>query len=125
MDSLIPQTNLRGVRDALAKLPAGVNTTYDEAMERIGRQDGDDRMLAERILAWVTCAYRPLSLRELQHALAVSPRMTHVEPDALVDETILTSVCAGLVVIDENTNIVRFVRKYSSITSCCSEVYFR
>jgi hypothetical protein len=111
MDSLVSKTNLQAVRDTLAKLPAGVNDTYDEAMERIRRQDEDDRTLAERVLSWITYARRPLSQEELQHALAVTPEMTDMDSEALVDEVILIDVCAGLVAIDENRSIIRLVRK--------------
>jgi hypothetical protein len=111
IDSLVSKTNLRAVRDTLAKLPEGINATYDEAMERIRRQDEDDRTLAEHVLSWITCARRPLSQEELQHALAVTPEMTDMDSEALVDEVILIDVCAGLVVIDENRDIIRLVRK--------------
>jgi hypothetical protein len=115
IDSLVSKTNLRAVRNALENLPAGVNATYDEAMERIRRQDEEDRNLAERVLLWITHAYRPLSHQELQHALAVTPEMTDMDPEALVDEFILIDVCAGLVVIDEHRNIIRLVRKYLTL----------
>jgi hypothetical protein len=111
MDSLVSKTNLRAVRDALERLPVGVNATYDEAMERIRRQVEGDRELAECVLSWITYAYEPLSLEALQHALAVIPEMADVDSEALVDELILIDVCAGLVVIDEKGSIIRLVRK--------------
>jgi hypothetical protein len=52
-----------------------------------------------------------LSLLELQHALAILPWMTDIDPESLVPELLLTSVCAGLVVIDEYQNIVHLVCK--------------
>jgi len=88
-----------------------VNDIYDETLERIDGQIESDRELAQKVFCWIVHAYRQLSLKELQHALAVSPNMTEMDPDALVDETILTSVCGGLVVIDKETNVVRLVRK--------------
>lgn len=111
MDSLVNHTNSSAVHSALETLPAEVNATYDIAMERITSQDDIDRKLAERVLSWITYAYRPLSLKELQHALAVSPGMTVMNSDAFEHELILTSVCAGLVVIEEGTSIVRLVRE--------------
>ncbi len=71
-------------------------------MGRIAGQIESDRMLAMQVLAWTSYTHRPLSLRELQHALAVSPEMTAMDPDAIGDELTLTSVCAGLVVVDES-----------------------
>jgi len=99
------------VRNALEHLPTGVNATYDEAMVRIRRQNDDDRTLAENVLKWVTCAREPLTQQKLQHALAVTPEMTYMDLDALVDEVILIEVCAGLVVIDESRGVIRLVRK--------------
>jgi hypothetical protein len=111
IDSLVSKTNLRAIRIALENLPSGVEATYDEAMERIRRQVEDDRKLAERVLSWITHTRRPLSHRELQHALAVTPEMTDMDFEALVDEFILIDVCAGLVVIDESRGVIRLVRK--------------
>lgn len=114
MDSLINHSNSRAVRNALEVLPAEVNATYDIAMERIKSQGEADRKLAERVLSWITYAYKPLSLQMLQHALAVFPGMTVIDPDAFEHELILTSVCVGLVVINEQSNIIRLVRKQLS-----------
>jgi hypothetical protein len=115
MDSLASKSNRRAIRSALESLPSEVNATYDEAMDRIKRQTKDDRKLAERVLSWITHAHRPLSISELQHALAVSPEMTNMDSEAIEDEVILMSVCAGLVVIDETSNTIRLVRKYPAL----------
>jgi hypothetical protein len=111
MDSLAGKHNLAAVRRALEILPKEMNGTYDVAMERIEQQNEDDKELAKQVFSWITHACRPLSIKELQHALAVMPGMTSMDPDAIIDEEILTSVCAGLIVIDEESSIVRLVRK--------------
>ena len=112
INSLTDLSNRGAVRNALEMLPAGVNATYDLAMERIAMQSECDRELAERVLAWISFAYRPLSLNELQIALSVSAGMSTINSYDFEDELILTSVCAGLVVIDETSDIIRLVRKY-------------
>jgi hypothetical protein len=111
MDSLAATISPLGLLEALKSLPKEVDAIYDQIMERIQGQVEVDRTLAERVLAWIVCAHRQLSIEELQHALAVSPVMTKMDPYALVDEMILTSVCAGLVVVDEQSRDVRLVRK--------------
>ena len=111
LDSLATMVNHLEVRKALENMPKEVDDLYDETMKRIRGQVKHHRMLAENILCWIIHAYRQLSLTELQHALAVSPGMTRMDSDALVDETILTSVCAGLVVVDQQSGIVHLVRK--------------
>ena len=111
MDTLATKNNPRAVRDALDVLPTEVEVTYSEAMRRITAQRKDDKDLAESILVWVIYARRPLSLRELQHAVATLPGMTDIDLESLVPDFLLTSVCAGLVVIDGYQNIFHLVRK--------------
>jgi hypothetical protein len=48
-------------------------------------------------------------VRELQHALAVEPDDKAIDEKALVDETLRISVCAGIVTIDEESNVIRLV----------------
>ena len=115
MDSLVGKLNARQVRAALEKLPEGMDGTYDEAMERVEQQNDSRKQLAKRVLSWITYAVRPLFVKELQHALAVMPDTTYLDPDDITDDEILTSIYAGLVVIDEERSIVGLVRKYSTV----------
>ena len=110
MDSLLVKRSPAKVIQALKNLPKGMNQTYDEAMKRIQQQDEEDRTLAYRVLSWIVFAYRPLSVEELQCALAVSPGMSRLDLDEFVLGGRLTSYCAGLVIIDEESRITRLVR---------------
>ena len=83
---------------------------YDGVMARIEAQNPDDRELAEKVLCWVSYTRRPLNSVELQHALAVEVRSTTFDYDAMPDEDIMTSVCAGLVAIDAESGVVRLIR---------------
>ena len=112
MDSLVNKNNRKAIYDALEKLPREVDDTYEEAMKRIQGQNQDDVELADKVLLWICFARRPLSIVELQHALAVDKDSKRTEWDALPDEEIIISVCAGLVVIDEESSIVRLVRTF-------------
>lgn len=111
MDSLQGKISTRDVYNALEELPQGVDTTYDEAMARIEKQDKPHAWLAEQVLSWITHAFRPLSVKELQHALAIKPQATSLDPERIIGEEMLTSVCAGLVIIDGKRRIVRLVRE--------------
>jgi hypothetical protein len=112
MDSLGRKTNFAAIRRSLEDLPTGVNDTYQQAMKRIDAQPEDDKLLARHILSWIAYARRELSVKELQHALAVRPEMMEMNLDAIDDDEVLTSVCAGLVVINEKHSIIHLVRKY-------------
>jgi hypothetical protein len=111
MDSLVGKFSAREVLTALEKLPEEMDATYDEAMERIERQDDNRKQLARRVLSWILYVVRPLSVKELQHALAIVPDSTNIDSNDIIDDEILTSVCSGLVVIDEERNVIGLVRK--------------
>src|SRR5947207_15744823 len=91
--------SIRHVRKRLQNLPATLVGTYDEAMQRIENQEPDHKDIALKTLAWVSYAFRSLSLKELQHALAIEPGDTELDEELVVDGHRITALCAGLVVI--------------------------
>ena len=109
MDSLSKKTNRKTLRAALDKLPKEIDQTYDEAMQRIQNQEEEEVDLAQQTLMWIVFARRPLTSLELRHALAVEIGQRSLDEDALVDEDILESVCAGLVTIDKESSTIRLV----------------
>ena len=82
---------------------------YDQAMERINEQIPGHRELAKQVLSWIACAKRPLSTAELQHALSVELGDSTLRVDGLLQIDDMVAVCAGLVTIDEESNIIRLV----------------
>lgn len=82
---------------------------YKDAMERIKGQSTDQEDLAKEVLSWITCAKRPLNTSELQHALAVEAGESELDEDNLPQIEDMISVCAGLVTVDEESDIIRLV----------------
>jgi len=78
-------------------------------MERINGQQAGFQLLAKNVLSWITCAKRPLTIRELQHAIAVEVGEAKLDNDNLPEIGDMVSVCAGLVTIDEESGIIRLV----------------
>jgi len=76
MDSLVSKNNADAIREALRHPPKGLKDTYEDAMRRIKEQTADDVELALGVLSWISFVVRPLSVEELQHALAVRPTHT-------------------------------------------------
>jgi Ankyrin repeats (3 copies)/Tetratricopeptide repeat/Ankyrin repeats (many copies) len=109
IESLARKHSRKDVRKALQNLPKELDDTYDEAMERICNQDDEDVQLAKKILTWITYSLRPLTVTELQHAIAVELNDNAIDEEALLDETLMVSVCAGLVAIDQESNVIRLV----------------
>ena len=78
-------------------------------MERIEGQFSDQEDLAKQVLSWITCAKRPLTKSELQHALAVEVGESQLDDDNTPQIEDIVSVCAGLVTVDEESNAIRLV----------------
>lgn len=62
--------------------------------------------LAKEVISWITCAHRPLTTLELQHARAVVFGGSELGDNLERIET-MVSVCAGLVTINEESSIIR------------------
>ena len=111
LNSLTGKRTVKTVQAALGKLPKG-SDAYDEAyngaMERIKEQK-DDEGFAKRVLSWITCAKRRLSITELQHALAVEVGKAKLDETNLLPVEDMVSLCAGLVTVDEESGIVHLV----------------
>jgi ankyrin repeat protein len=109
MDSLGREDTGKGVRKALQELPEEIDGTYENAMTRIQNQDGRKAQRAEQVLSWICFAARPMTVDELRYALAVEVGDTQIDEEAVPDGNHLVSVCAGLVTIDNDSNVIRFV----------------
>lgn len=99
----------RGVRKALERLPSGIDDTYTEAWRRILAQSPEQSELGKKILSWVIHATRPLRVSELQEALAIEEGDELLDPEGLLDAAQLTSFCAGLVIINEQRQLITLI----------------
>lgn len=95
------------IRVALQELPRGLVETYDRLLGRVLR-DGNEE-LVQKIFRWVACARRPLSLEELQEAVAVEPHQEYSEPDRYINGiTRIPLWCHGLASCDEEDGALQF-----------------
>ncbi|KAI2817405.1 hypothetical protein CBS115989_6041 [Aspergillus niger] len=112
LDSLEGKLSVTAIRRALKQLPSGTdayNIAYEEAMERINGKTAGEKELAFQIIAWITCARKPLKITELQHGLAVEIEETEFDTENLPDVQDMEAACAGLVTVDEKSHIIRLV----------------
>jgi len=112
--------NPKAVYFALDNLPTGIFATYDQALERIEAQPPQIHARAKQVLMWISCTMRPMTVNELQHALAIELDATRLDRDvdttrldraAIPVKSGLTSGCAGLVVIDRQSQVIRLVHE--------------
>lgn len=104
---------VNNVREILKSLPDDLDETYDKVLKRIESQPSYHKTTAHKTLGWLTYAFRPLSLMELQHALAIE-RGVDFDEDDIVEAQHIINICAGLVTVDINTkkvNLVHFTTK--------------
>jgi hypothetical protein len=78
-------------------------------MIRIEDQKTDLQILAKRALSWIVHSKRPLTTLELRHALAVETEKPELDKDNIPETKGILSVCAGLVTVDKESNIIRLV----------------
>lgn len=109
LNSLVNQDSRRRLRRALQSLPKEIGKTYEETMSRIESQDRQKVERAGQVLSWISLAERPLTVQELQCALALEPEDTEFDEEAVPNVNALLSVCCGLVVVEQESNIIRFV----------------
>ncbi|KAI1737533.1 ankyrin repeat-containing domain protein [Xylaria scruposa] len=122
LDSIEDQTSMTEMRNTLKRLKRRdqndcqeiqnddvLDKAYDQAWERILSQKKGHQSLGKRVLCWITCAKRPLTTLELQHALAINIGDTELDKNNLREVDLMTSVCAGLVTVDEMSGIIRLV----------------
>jgi hypothetical protein len=108
MDILKPRKSPGDVMDALEDLPVDQDSFYGRSLERI-REQGDSKT-GFKVIAWILFAKRQLKMEELLEAvassLAESPKTNY--RDYLMEPQALLESCAGLVVYEQESEIVRF-----------------
>jgi hypothetical protein len=110
LDTIVTKTTRRKIKTALETLPEGLDSIYEELMDRVQLQNPRDHAeLAMRALGWIFYAARPLTVIEMQNALAVEYGDTCLDDDGIPNRDLLVSVCAGMVMINDNSGTISFV----------------
>lgn len=109
MESLATKLSVSKIRKALTNLPSTLDGLYHDVFCRIDAQSEDLRLAADKALRWIAYAYRPLYVDELGEALAIEPEGEDFDPDAIPDIDLVLEACAGLVIVDEETELIRLV----------------
>ncbi|KAH7014465.1 uncharacterized protein B0I36DRAFT_436433 [Microdochium trichocladiopsis] len=100
------------VLDALDKIDQGsdrLHTVYETAMGRIQSQGSGLAQLAKKTLLWVVHGRRQMTSTEVRHALAIRPNTKAIDTNYCPSIKRVTSICAGLVIVDKESDTVRLV----------------
>ncbi|RSL48629.1 hypothetical protein CEP54_012835, partial [Fusarium duplospermum] len=112
LESLMYKRTPKALRTALEGLPRGstaYDDTYKQTMIRIQKQFPDQAELAMDVLQWIVCSKSPLTVSELQHALAVEAGEEDLDFDNLPDADDMVTACGGLIAVDQESDIIRLV----------------
>ena len=109
MDSLAREDNVRDLKECLQRLPEDLDRTYDDALKRINLQDRKKQARADQVLKLINCARRPLKTEELRQALSIRQGDNFLDPQALPKIEALISSCCGLVIVENESQVVRLV----------------
>jgi hypothetical protein len=96
--------------EKLSKGSEALFEVYDGALTRIEQQREGFRQLARKVLTWIVYTRRELSIQEVQEAIAIKPGMIDLDHENnLNDENEMVSIYAGLVTVDNKSQVIRLV----------------
>jgi hypothetical protein len=119
LEALRQCTSAHEVEKMLNEFPPGMEAVYKATWTRILNQMPKHAELAKRVLLWVFCGRMPPEA--LRHAVATCPD-THVyDEQRLVPESLILSVCCGLVEAPvpareryyQPPTVVQFIRRFN------------
>jgi len=109
VDSLTDAETIESLKTRLEALSSTIDEQYDSIMKRIMNGSSETAKLAMEVLMFTTISLRPLSSIELQHALAARIGDPGPARERVPLEDRLVEVCAGMVVLEKETNNIKLV----------------
>ncbi|KAI0425674.1 hypothetical protein F5Y09DRAFT_352082 [Xylaria sp. FL1042] len=105
LDDIARMRTVRSIRSSLAKLPKGLDETYERILKRTPQEDVE---LLRKILLWVSFTAMPLKIEELHEAIALdvdADTIEEVEECRLNDPKDIFSLGGSLITVSEGGEI--------------------
>jgi ankyrin repeat domain-containing protein 50 len=122
LEALEQCTSVYDAEKTLNEFPPGIKTVYENTWRRILNQAPKHADLAKLVLLWVIHAKDGrMPVETLRRAVATCPDTHEYDQKRLVPESLILSVCCGLVEVsmdegtDEGTRLVRLIRKFCTL----------
>ena len=103
LEFLDPEDMLEALSNSV---PRNLFDLYERAIERANRNSPHSKRMGMSILSWIYRARRPLTMAELQAAIAI--RDGDMDKRALTPPEVIVEICAGLVKNDRVNDLVSF-----------------
>ena len=105
LDLICRLTNDKAIREALHRLPRGLENTYIRLFEHVKDVNADSLEIVVKALTWIGSAITPLTLSQLAEAISVEPGDEERDPEKIInDENDLLEMLGSLVTVDTNQN---------------------
>ena len=100
IDGIEKLRTVKAIRNALQRLPKGLNETYANILSSVEEADID---LVRRILLWVSFTVFPVTLSEVYEAIAIESNLDHLDEESLLarPQDIL-DLCGSLISMSEH-----------------------
>lgn len=109
MDHITSLTTIKKIRKCLDALPADYNKAYQSTFDRILQQNDARREVALKTLTWVSNVKQPLTMRQLQHAIAAWDCEDAIDNEDLESPKTILSSCLGLLRLSKTEQRVEFI----------------
>jgi len=119
MRELLDQTSVCDIRQSLNALPSNTEDIYRHILARCEQQPRNRASLAKRVLMWLSYASRPLTVVEIQHAVAIDLNASEWNQDRLPPAHFIQDVCMGFVTVDPIRQLV--LLRHASLTYYLNE----
>ena len=105
--------------EILKAFPSKIEDVYLRTWDRILKQRARHALTSKAVLLWVLYATRPVTIDELELAVATCPITYKFEARRMMSRDALITICCGLVTIEDDSRLVRLVRESLHPFMCC------
>jgi hypothetical protein len=92
------------IKKALLNLPSGLDSTYEQILQRILCRSPDDAQMVKLIFLWLVQSYHHMTLQELAEAVSIQMMDTRLNfENVATDPEDLVALCGSLVIVDRTS----------------------
>jgi hypothetical protein len=101
------------ITERLKAMPKGISGMYELILHRLGSRGSSwEHKIRRKLLVWITLAFRPITIPEMQYVCVTREGHKSFRPDLVVLPTVKQMIaCCGPLIEVFNNNQLRFTHK--------------